>query len=131
MTKAELLTKVSEKVGQKIDNVSKKQITETVDALFDTLKEVLCSEDEAASRFSYPGFGTFTVKQRAARMGHNPHTKEVIEIKASKAVSFKAAAALKDAINGTEKAEKCEEAKAEAKKADKKADKKPAKKCKK
>ena len=60
MTKAELLTKVSEKVAQKVENVSKKQVAETVDALFDTLKEVLCSEDEAASRLSYPGFGTKT-----------------------------------------------------------------------
>ena len=79
MTKAELLTKVSEKVAQKVENVSKKQVAETVDALFDTLKEVLCSKDEAASRLSYPGFGTFTVKQRAERKGRNPHTKEEIQ----------------------------------------------------
>lgn len=41
------------------------------------------------------GFGTFTVKKRAARMGINPQTKEPMKIKASKAVSFKAGAGLK------------------------------------
>ena len=54
------------------------------------------------------------MKQRAERKGRNPHTKEEITIKASKAVSFKAAAALKTALNG------CEEEKAEAKKSAKK-----------
>lgn len=124
MTKAELLTKVSEKV----ENVSKKQVAETVDALFDTLKEVLCSEDEAASRLSYPGFGTFTVKQRAERKGRNPHTKEEITIKASKAVSFKAAAALKTALNGCEEEEKAEAKKSAKKDGEKKACKKGCKK---
>ncbi|MCJ8330161.1 MAG: HU family DNA-binding protein [Lentisphaeria bacterium] len=41
------------------------------------------------------GFGTFTVKKRAARKGRNPATGEVIKIKASKVVGFKAGAALK------------------------------------
>ena len=128
MTKAELLTKVSEKVAQKVENVSKKQVAETVDALFDTLKEVLCSEDEAASRLSYPGFGTFTVKQRAERKGRNPHTKEEITIKASKAVSFKAAAALKTALNRCEEEEKAEAKKSAKKDGEKKACKKGCKK---
>lgn len=116
MTKAELLTKVSEKVSQKVEGVSKKQVSETVDALFETLMEVLCTEDEAASRFSYPGFGTFTVKNRAARKGHNPHTGEEITIKASKAVSFKAAAALKTKLNGEKEEVKVVETKKTAKK---------------
>ena len=46
-------------------------------------------------RFGWPGFGTFTVKQRAARQGRNPRTGEVMEVKASSTVSFKPAPALK------------------------------------
>ncbi|MEW8499474.1 MAG: HU family DNA-binding protein, partial [Candidatus Thiodiazotropha taylori] len=44
-------------------------------------------------------FGTFSVKERAAREGRNPQTGETIKIKASKIPSFKAGKALKDAIN--------------------------------
>ena len=48
---------------------------------------------------SLVGFGTFTVKQRAARQGRNPRTGETIQIKASKVPGFKAGKALKDAVN--------------------------------
>ncbi|MBU6160286.1 MAG: HU family DNA-binding protein [Myxococcales bacterium] len=49
-------------------------------------------------RFSYPGFGTFSVKERAAREGRNPKSKEKIQIAASKSVGFKPAAKLKDSL---------------------------------
>ena len=91
MTKAELLTSVSEKV----ENLTKKQTSEIVDAVFTALSEVICAGD----RFSYPGFGTFTVKHRAARDGRNPRTNEPIRIKATKTVSFKAAPKLKEKLN--------------------------------
>ena len=45
------------------------------------------------------GFGTFTVRQREARMGRNPRTGEAIQIKASRVPGFKAGKALKDALN--------------------------------
>jgi DNA-binding protein HU-beta len=45
------------------------------------------------------GFGTFSVKERAARQGRNPRTGETIQIKAAKVPSFKAGKALKDAVN--------------------------------
>lgn len=46
-----------------------------------------------------PGFGTFEVRERAARKGVNPQTKEEIEIPASKSPAFKAGKALKEAVN--------------------------------
>ena len=54
---------------------------------------------KAGSQVSLVGFGTFTVKQRAARQGRNPRTGETIQIKASKVPGFKAGKALKDAVN--------------------------------
>lgn len=48
---------------------------------------------------SVVGFGTFVVRERAARTGRNPKTGEAIEIKASKSPAFKAGKALKDAVN--------------------------------
>ena len=45
------------------------------------------------------GFGTFSVKERAAREGRNPRTGEVVKIKAAKAPAFKAGKALKDKVN--------------------------------
>ncbi len=116
MTKAELLNNVSSKVA----NLTKKQTGEVVDAVFAALTEAITTSE----RFSYPGFGTFTVKNRAAREGRNPRTNEPIKIKASKTVGFKPAPKLKDVINGVDKDKKDA-------KADKKADKKAAKKSKK
>jgi DNA-binding protein HU-beta len=54
---------------------------------------------KAGDTLSLVGFGTFSVKERAAREGRNPQTGETIKIKASKIPSFKAGKALKDAIN--------------------------------
>lgn len=48
---------------------------------------------------SLVGFGTFSVKHRAARTGRNPRTGQAIQIKASNNPSFKAGKALKDAVN--------------------------------
>lgn len=111
MTKAELLNVVSAKV----EGMTKKQATEVVDAVFEALTEAICKD--GGSRFAYPGFGTFNVKERAARAGRNPRTNEPIKIAAGKSVSFKAAPKLKAALNVV---------KVEEKKADKKADKKEA-----
>lgn len=117
MTKTELLNLVNSKV----ENLTKKQTAAVVDAVFSALSEAIVG----GARFSYPGFGTFSVKERAARDGRNPRTGEPIKIEASKNVNFKAAPKLKAALNG--------EKKVEAKKADKKAaaKKAPAKKGKK
>ncbi|MFA5624936.1 MAG: HU family DNA-binding protein [Bradymonadales bacterium] len=90
MTKAELL----DLVHGKVEGLSKRQVTEIVDAVFDSLAEAIRDSE----RFSYPGFGTFSVKERAAREGRNPRTGESIQISASKTVGFKPAPKLKDSL---------------------------------
>ena len=90
MTKADLITVVAQKT-----NLSKKDSDKAVAAVLDAITETLA----AGEKVSLVGFGTFEVKERAAREGINPRTKEKIVIPASKLPSFKAGKALKDAIN--------------------------------
>ena len=92
MTKAELIDKVIANVDS--DKLTKKLTEEVVEATFAALKGALLEE----GRFSYPSFGTFTVKVRAARKGRNPQTGAEIEIPASKTVSFKPAPKLKEEL---------------------------------
>lgn len=66
-----------------------------LDAMIDSVSEALKEGDTV----SLVGFGTFSVKERAARTGRNPQTGEAIEIKAAKVPGFKAGKALKDAVN--------------------------------
>ena len=77
-------------------DLSVKTTSEVVDALLEVITEALADGDSV--RFT--GFGTFSVTERAARTGKNPRTGEVIEIAASKSVSFKAGMSLKDKVNG-------------------------------
>ena len=77
-------------------DLSVKTTSEVVDALLEVITEALADGDSV--RFT--GFGTFYVTERAARTGKNPRTGEVIEIAASKSVSFKAGKSLKDKVNG-------------------------------
>ena len=63
-------------------------------AVLDAVTEALADGEKVA----LVGFGTFEVKERAARTGKNPRTGEAIEIPASKVPSFKAGAALKNAV---------------------------------
>ncbi len=90
MNKAELISAVSEKTG-----LSKKNSEEAINATFDTIAESL----EAGERVQLVGFGVFDVKERAARMGRNPKTKQEIEIPASRVPTFKAGKALKDVVD--------------------------------
>ena len=89
MKKADLVSAVAEKSG-----VQKKDADKVVTAVFDSISEELQSGDKV----QLVGFGTFEVKQRSERKGRNPQTKEEIIIPASKAPSFKAGKALKDAV---------------------------------
>jgi len=66
-----------------------------IDAMVEVIKKALKKGDTV----SLVGFGTYTVRKRAARTGRNPRTGQTIKIKASKAPAFKAGKALKDAIN--------------------------------
>ncbi len=90
MNKSELIDAVASAA-----DLSKADATRAVDAVIDTITDTLRKGDSVA----VVGFGTFEVRQRAARAGRNPQTGETIQIKASKAPAFKAGKALKDAVN--------------------------------
>lgn len=90
MTKAELV----DLIVSKHDGLSKKAGAEILDTIFDTLQDAIRKEQ----KFTYPGFGTFTVRQRKARTGTDPRTKATIQIPASKTVGFKPAKAFKESL---------------------------------
>ena len=90
MTKADLI----QSVAKQGEGMTKKAAAEMVDALFTTVGKVIKKE----GRFSYPGFGTWTVRSRKARKGRNPQTGAEIKIKASKTVGFKPAKELKSGL---------------------------------
>ena len=75
--------------------LSKKDSEKALGAFMDTVVDALKDGDKVA----LVGFGTFDVRERAARTGLNPRTKEPIEIAASKAPAFKAGKAFKDELN--------------------------------
>lgn len=89
MTKAELISAVAEK-----SNLTKKDSEKAVSAVIDSITEALVEGEKV----SLVGFGTFEVKDRAARKGINPRTKEPMPIPASKLPAFKAGKALKEAV---------------------------------
>ena len=89
MNKSELIAAVAAKA-----DLSKKDAEAAVKAVIASVSEALADGDKVA----LVGFGTFEVKTRAARTGKNPRTGEAIEIPAAKVPSFKAGAALKNAV---------------------------------
>ena len=90
MTKSELVDRVAAKTG-----TSKASAADSIDAMLSTISEALARGESV----SIAGFGTFSVKERAARQGRNPRTGESIAIAASKGVSFKAGKGLRDVVN--------------------------------
>ncbi|MCQ2386617.1 MAG: HU family DNA-binding protein [Clostridia bacterium] len=90
MTKSDLIAAVATKAGS-----SKKDSEKYVGAVLDAITEALANGESV----QLVGFGTFEVKDRAARKGINPRTKEEITIEASKLPSFKAGKALKEAVS--------------------------------
>lgn len=89
MTKSELIAKVAADAG-----IEKKNAEKAVNAALDSIVSAL----KNGEKVSLIGFGTFEVRERAARVSVNPSTKENIEIAAHKVPAFKAGAALKKAI---------------------------------
>ena len=87
--KAELVDRVAKKT-----QLTKKDVSATVEALFETIQEAL----KAGEKVQVIGFGNFEVRERAARKGRNPQTGKEMKIKASKVPAFKAGKALKDAV---------------------------------
>lgn len=90
MNKGDLIESVAGSAG-----LSKADAGRAVDAFIGSITGAL----KGGNQVSLVGFGTFTVKRRAARMGRNPRTGEAIQIKASNVPGFKAGKALKDAVN--------------------------------
>ena len=76
-------------------NVSIKDAEAVFNATFNSIKKVLAAGDSVP----VPDFGTFEVRERAARVGRNPATNETISIPASKVPAFKPAKGLKDVVN--------------------------------
>ena len=90
MTKVELVNKVALKCDR-----SKKDAEKAVNAVIESITEALVSGEKV----SLIGFGTFDVKDRAAKNGVNPRTGAKLSIAARKVPAFKAGKALKDAVN--------------------------------
>ncbi len=90
MNKTDLVNAISSKSG-----LNKKNSEAALNALISTVQEALKKGDKVV----LVGFGTFEVRERAARKGRNPQTKEEITIPASKAPVFKAGKGLKDIVN--------------------------------
>ena len=89
MNKSELISVMAEK-----SSLTKKDCEAALDAFTAAVGDALKGGD----KIQLVGFGTFEVRERAARTGLNPQTKETIEIPASKAPAFKPGKTLKDAI---------------------------------
>lgn len=90
MNKSELVDAIAAQA-----DIPKAAAGRALDAMIDSIGGALKEGDQVA----LVGFGTFLVKERAARTGRNPQTGEPIEIKAAKVPSFKPGKALKDAVN--------------------------------
>ena len=90
MNKAELINTVAEST-----KLSHADADRAVQAVLQSITNALSRGDQVV----LVGFGTFTVKQRAARTGRNPQTGQTIQIAASRVPGFKAGKALKDAVN--------------------------------
>ncbi len=91
MTKAEIIDAVYEKVG----GFSKKEAAEIVEAVFDTMKEVLTE----GSKIKISGFGNFVVREKKERVGRNPQTGAPIPISARRVLTFKPSQVLKTVLN--------------------------------
>ncbi|MBC7005599.1 DNA-binding protein HU-beta [Photobacterium sp. BZF1] len=90
MNKTQLVDKIAENA-----DISKASAGRALDAFIDAVSESLKDGDQVA----LVGFGTFSVRERAARTGRNPQTGEEIQISAAKVPGFKAGKALKDSVN--------------------------------
>ena len=89
MNKTELIAEVANKAG-----LSRKDAEKALGAVVETITEAVVKGDKV----QLVGFGSFETKQREARTGRNPKTKEEIQIPASRVPVFKAGKALKDAV---------------------------------
>ena len=89
MNKTELIAAAAEKAG-----LTKKDTERVLNAAIDAITAAMAAGDKV----QLSGFGIFEVRARDARVGRNPHTKETIEIPATRVPAFKASKTLKDTI---------------------------------
>ena len=89
MNKTELAAAVAQKAG-----LTKKDAERVINATIDTIVESMVKGEKV----SLSGFGIFEVKEREARVGRNPRTKEAIQIPATRLPAFKASKTLKDSV---------------------------------
>ena len=92
MTKADIVTLVSEKLG-----FSKKEAADIVEIFFDIIKETL----RAGKTVKISGFGNFVIRQKRTRVGRNPQTGAALQIQARKVLTFKASQLLKGSVRST------------------------------
>ena len=90
MNRTELVAAIAEKAG-----ITKKDADVVLSATIDSITEAL----KAGDKVQLVGFGTFEVRERAARKGRNPQTGKEITIAAAKAPAFKAGRLLKESVN--------------------------------
>ena len=93
MTKADIIEQIYEKVG-----FSKKESSEIVELVFDTMKETL----EQGEKIKISGFGNFIVRAKRSRTGRNPQTGEAIEIAPRRVLTFRPSQVLKQVLNKSE-----------------------------
>ncbi len=91
MTKAEIIDAIYETVG----GFSKKEAAELVEAVFDTMKDVLAEGE----KIKISGFGNFVVRAKKRRIGRNPQTGAPIPISARRVLTFKPSQVLKGVLN--------------------------------
>ena len=89
MTKAELVEAVAAQ-----SKLTKKAAAEVMDVVFNTIGKAVKKD----ARFSYPGFGTWSMRSRKARKIRNPQTNEMMKLKASKTIGFRPAKELKQTL---------------------------------
>lgn len=91
MTKAEIIDSVYERAG----GLSKKEATEVVELVFETMKDVLTRGE----KIKISGFGNFVVREKNERMGRNPQTGVPIPISARRVLTFRPSQLLKNVLN--------------------------------
>lgn len=89
MTKAELVEVVAQQ-----SRLTKKAAAEVLEIVFNNIGKAVKEEQ----RFSYPGFGTWSLRSRKARKIRNPQTNEIMKLKASKTIGFRPAKELKQTL---------------------------------
>ena len=89
MTKAQLVETIASR-----SRLTKKSAAELLDIVFENIGDAVKRE----TRFSYPGFGTWLLRQRKARRVRNPRTNEVMSLNASRTIGFRPAKELKQSL---------------------------------